>query len=561
MTKYFTIKKGTFALYLILVPTMAFTSVWFTKSLQPLMDCVFEAGDKAFCVAACVAVVACIADMLAAGLHKTTREKLKAGFLAELRQDVFTSILKKDIPAYNGKGTAYYLNVLTKDIQGINESYFESVCGIYRVVASFVITFGALIWMNPTLAFFNVGISLISVFLPKLLEKRLVKAKNTASAASESFLQKSKDYLNGFTTVRLFHIREQIGQKFLVENVKQTKADCDSRVLNYWASWISMLCTTLCYVVTIIIGAWFVMQGKMTVGAILAISQLIGGIAVPFEELPIYITELNAIKDIKKKLLHLITTENTAETKENVIFEKCDIILQNISFSYNEEKKTLDEISYRFEAGKKYALIGESGSGKSTLAKVMMGFYPVQEGTIRLNGKEINSYSQGQLYHMLNYMQQDVFLFTDTLRNNLMLYQKYGEDRLQQVIKIAGLEEYVNNLENGLDTMLSEDGKNVSGGERQRIGLARTLLLGARYLILDETTSSLDAINEHQIEQSILQLNEVGCVFITHRLNPSLLEKCDEILLLKDGRIKEHGTFKTLMEKKEHFYSFYMVNH
>ena len=240
---------------------------------------------------------------------------------------------------------------------------------------------------------------------------------------------------------------------------------------------------------------------------------------------------------------------------------ECDVELKNVFFSYDESKTNLSDITYHFEAGKKYVVVGESGSGKSTLAKVMMGFYPITAGQLRVGGKDINAYSRKQLYHLLNYMEQNVFLFEDTLFNNLTLYSDYSIDEIERVIEISGLKEFVDGLEQGLDTYLSEDGGNVSGGERQRIGLARILLLGAQYLILDETTSSLDAINENQIECSLLQLDDVGCVFITHRLNPMLLERCDQIILLKDGAIKEHGTFQELMEKKEYFYSFYMINH
>ena len=126
---------------------------------------------------------------------------------------------------------------------------------------------------------------------------------------------------------------------------------------------------------------------------------------------------------------------------------------------------------------------------------------------------------------------------------------------------MSGLDEYVSNLPEGLQTVLSEDGGHISGGERQRIGLARTLLTGAKYIIFDETTASLDVLMENKIENTVLNLKEIGCIMITHRLNPNLLEQCDEILVLKAGKIVESGSFTELIEKKKYFYSFYTVNH
>lgn len=247
----------------------------------------------------------------------------------------------------------------------------------------------------------------------------------------------------------------------------------------------------------------------MGVGGILAISQLIGGVVAPFEELPSYITELASVKEIQKKLRSLLDTPCQSGNTALPPADTCDIHLRDVSFSYEEDKTILNHISYYFAPGKKYVLIGESGSGKSTLAKVIMGFYPLSAGSVEVNGISLDNYSKNSLYHSLNYMQQNVFLFSDTLYHNLTLYQDYEESLLQKVIQISGL----------------------------------------------------DALTEHQIENSILSLENMGCIFITHRLNPSLLENCDEIVVLKDGTIKEHGTFKDLMERKEYFYSFYTVNH
>lgn len=561
MFHYLSKKKFVFILYLLVVPIMAATSVIFSKSLQPLLDVIYTKDQREFIICSIVAVSAGIIDMAAGGFGRTIRERLRCEFVSGLRKDIFGHVLGKSIPEYNEQDTSYYINVLTHDTECMSRSYFNSVCGIYRVIVTFLITIAALITINPYIAVLNLIVGMISVNIPRLFEKKLKQAQNTSSKSSEEYTKKMKDYLVGFSTIKLFHIQKQINEKIEVSNKAQTYKDYKSFITNYWVSWISILCSVLSYVFTLVIGVWLVLRGDMTAGSVLAISQMIGGIAAPFEELPVYITELKSIKDLKEKLLAITEQPVEEEVTGHKKMKSCDILLKDVSYSYDGETNQLDSISYHFEPNKKYVLVGESGSGKSTLAKTMMGFYPKATGDIKINNKNIKDYSQEQLYRLMNYMQQDVFIFSDTLYNNITLYQKYDEDQIAKVLKMSGLDEFAEKLEEGLQTILSEDGGNISGGERQRIGLARTLLTGAKYIIFDETTASLDVLMENKIENTILNLKDIGSIMITHRLNPNLLEQCDEILVLKSGKLVESGSFVELIEKKKYFYSFYTVNH
>lgn len=561
MFHYLNKKKFIFIIYLLVVPIMAVTSVVFSKSLQPLLDVIYTKDQREFIICSIVAVSAGIIDMAAGGFGRTIRERLRCEFVSGLRKDIFRHVLGKSIPEYNEQDTSYYINVLTHDTECMSRSYFDSVCGIYRVIVTFLITITALITINPYIAVLNLIVGMVSVNLPRLFEKKLKQAQNLSSESSEEYMKKMKDYLAGFSTIKLFHIQKHISEKMEMSNKEQTYKDYKSYLTNYWVSWISILCSVLSYIFTLVIGVWLVLRGEMTAGSVLAISQMIGGIAAPFEELPAYITELKSIKDLKEKLLAITEQPVEEEIFQHEKIEKCDILLKDVSYSYDEETNQLDSIDYHFEPNKKYVLVGESGSGKSTLAKSIMGFYPKSTGEIKINGKNIKDYPQAQLYRLMNYMQQNVFIFSDTLYNNITLYQPYDENQIQQVLKMSGLDEYVANLPEGLQTVLSEDGGNISGGERQRIGLARTLLTGAKYIIFDETTASLDVMMENKIENTVLNLKEIGCIMITHRLNPNLLEQCDEILVLKAGKIVESGSFTELIEKKKYFYSFYTVNH
>ncbi|MEE0960054.1 MAG: ABC transporter ATP-binding protein [Lachnospiraceae bacterium] len=561
MKKYLYSNKKEFIMYLLTVPIMAIMSILFCKALQPVLDIVLTGKQKDFAKYSILAICFAIFDMTATALCKRSKEKYRAAFLKDVKKDIFAGIFKKDIVAFSSKGSSYYMNILNRDVYQMCESYFDALCGIYRVAVCFAVTFVTLVFISPYIALLNIAVGLLSVIIPGRFERKLNDAQNNASNNAENYIRDIKDSFGGFSTIKLFNIQNKIMVKVNVANVAQEDSTYKSNMLNYYVGWISMLCTSLSYVLTIVVGTWLVLRGSMTAGMVLMISQLIGGILSPFEELPMYVAEYKSVGDLKEKINSMLDVSEERETdKADIMGDNTGLSLSNVSFSYDGEVNQIEDISVQFEPGKKYVIVGESGSGKSTLAKLIMGFYD-NSGEIKLDGVELADYKREQLYGSLNYMQQDVFLFADSLYNNITLYKKYDSECVEDVIDRAGLRELVDSLPDGLLTLVSENGSNLSGGEKQRIGIARALLSGAKYLVLDEVTASLDAIMENQIENTILDISSVGSIIITHRLNPNLLNRCDEIIVLRDGRIAEKGSFNELMQQKGYFYGFYIVNH
>lgn len=219
----------------------------------------------------------------------------------------------------------------------------------------------------------------------------------------------------------------------------------------------------------------------------------------------------------------------------------------------------LKDISLYLEKGKKYVIVGESGSGKSTLVKLLLGYYNNFNGQIWFDDICLKKVNPECLCQMFSVMHQNVFLFDDTIFNNLTLYQDYDLTVVQSVIRQVGLSDCVNLLENNIYTKIQGNGANLSGGEKQRIALARTLLRGSQWVIMDEATSNLDNETFHTIEQQILSLENITCITITHRFQKELLERYDKIFVLKNGELYESGTFQELMEQRELFYNLYTV--
>lgn len=236
---------------------------------------------------------------------------------------------------------------------------------------------------------------------------------------------------------------------------------------------------------------------------------------------------------------------------------KGDIICKNICFRYGYRDLVLNDLSIKFNAGSKTAIIGESGSGKTTLAKLLMGFYTPECGSIDIGGQSLSDYSRSSIRSKISYISQDVFLLSDTIYNNL----RFGNDGIleQQIIDICkqcGADSFIQKLPMGYDTMLEENGNNLSGGQKQRLAIARALLRKPDILIMDEATSNLDTVTEESIKTLIDNLSkDITCIIIAHRL--STIKSCDYIYVLDNGKVIEEGTHKHLMEINGRYRSFF----
>ena len=230
------------------------------------------------------------------------------------------------------------------------------------------------------------------------------------------------------------------------------------------------------------------------------------------------------------------------------------IKFEDVSFSYNvDDKLALKDLSLSFDSGKSYAIVGESGSGKSTILRLIMRGYLNYDGTIKFDDNNLKDIDSTSLYNLLSMVQQDVFIFNSTIKDNITLYKDFDDAKVNRAIELSGLKTLIG--KKGLDFNCGENGVNLSGGERQRISIARSLLKNTKVLLMDEATSALDAETSKLVLDQILSLEELTRIVITHSLKKEELKKFDEILVMKNGEIVEQGTYDELITKKDYFYS------
>ena len=382
--------------------------------------------------------------------------------------------------------------------------------------------------------------------------RKPVERSNRQLMENNAILQSYfKESIDGLETVKALGAEERIKEatnlRFTSFINSVVKASFISTTQDILADSIELIGMVL----ILWVGFGLVLANKVTIGAVITFYVLLTYFTEPIKNLielqPTIQTAIVAA-DRLSDILDLQT-----ESGEDVGEQICEIQtveLLNVDFRYGNRELTLNNVSMTVRRGEKIAIVGESGSGKTTLAKLLLRFYDVESGMILIDGKSIEEIGLKSLRQNIAYVDQNTFLFSDTIRNNLRLTNaELKDEEIEQACKVSQAERFIEELPLGYDTPLDENGANLSGGQRQRIAIARALLQKPQLLILDEATGHLDTITENAIKDTIFGFgDDLTCVIIAHRL--STIKNCDRIYVMEQGRIVEVGTHSELMGRK-----------
>ena len=307
-----------------------------------------------------------------------------------------------------------------------------------------------------------------------------------------------------------------------------------------------------------LIGAYLALSKKaVSAGSMIAFVQLLNYVVNPIGTIPQCLAERKAARALIEKLA-VALEENVREegaTDKNILTDQ--ITLSNLSFAYEKDTPVLENINLRFEKGKSYAVVGASGSGKSTLLNLLMASHINYSGSILYDTTELRDITSQTLYDMVSVIQQNVFIFNASIRDNITMFASFPKAEVDLAIKQSGLSELI--AKYGEDYLCGENGSGLSGGEKQRISIARSLLKNSQVLLVDEATAALDVETAYHVSSSILGLKNITRIVITHALDRELLQKYDEIIVLKNGTVEEQGDFDSLMTKKNYFFSLFTI--
>ena len=551
------IPKRYFTFYCFIAPLSAIASVIFSMVLQPVLDTSLSGDWTAFARVSVWALAWSVLDQLFNYWANMSRQRITARFIKELRVQYFARFFLQRIDFFLEEDTAGHLSRLTVDAETAGDRYCGSILKIYRALWSLIISVAAVIRVRWELAIYVVVFSFLSVNLPKLFQKEADSAETTYLAASSAHVAEAHESIQGYLLIRLYNLTRTRIKRYdaaaadleTQENIRQQKY----HAIDSLASGISELSFTAIIIFAMIL----VIQGKMSIGYVLSVSQLLGGIMFPFEVLPKYLMAFRTGREIyrnsERTFQKALETDGTQKIK---LTSEHFVEIRNLSFAYTAGRPLLKQINLTLDIGKKYALVGTSGSGKSTLSKVIMGFLRPCGGTVEVGGVPIDAVEKNSLYQVLSYQSQKISFFRDTIKNNILLGSIVSSEDWVRVIRYSRLDEMLEKLPEGENTVIGEGGRNISDGEAQRIGLARCLAHSPRFMIFDEITAALDNRNAEEIEKNILALPDMGALIITHRIYAENLRRCDRIFVLKDGRLVEQGTWDALIRKQGEFCQF-----
>lgn len=524
------------------------------------------------------------------------RTKFSTRAVLQYRNFACAYLLNKKVADFYASNSSVYLSALSNDLMKIKEQFLDQIPIITQILFCGI---GAMIVMlryNVFLACMSCALSLIPFFAAVYSGKNMGELEDRLSTRNAEYLAFLKDFSIGFTIIKSYKV-EAIFSKLhgtvngKTEETMLKRERCVEKV-NYFAA-ISGYVTRLSI---LFLSAYIAFtRHSISIGTVIAFSQLIHYLIDPLSSLPSMLTEAKAAYRLTDKFWDTMkreeepqnTPENNRVTKEKQKAEiqstiedkkiveereirvqkqspdvaapslRGDILLDQICFSYSEGKEVLKELNLQVKEGEKLVLLGTSGSGKSSILKILMGMERAQSGTIRIGGLDTMDLGEDRIFKEISYIQQEVFIFDGTIRENVSLFQNYREEELQSVIERAGLGNLVK--EKGLDYLCGENGAALSGGERQRISIARSLLRKTPILLADEITASLDKENTYLVLDTLLNIENTTEILVLHDLDSRILSRVDRICVLKNGKVEEEGNFTELLEKKGYFYALYHV--
>lgn len=486
-------------------------------------------------------------------IYLVCSKKLIQRILKQLREQAFCGIMKKNMKSYYAQNTSEYISVLTNDITLLEENWMKPMLGICESIAMFITTVIMLIYYSPWITLAIFATSALVFTIPSILGKYLAVRQQNLSRELATFTNSIRNIFCGFDVIHAFHMQQQIRQRFRLYNERLSQKKYETDFFKVKNDTIGQVLGITIQIGTSCLSAYLVLTGQISIGALAAVIQLCSRFVMPLMSIMNQMSLIKSMKPILQKL-ETLQKESAPITEKTPHFNR-EIAVSGMSFSYDKHP-VLKDINLTLFPGKKYAIMGASGCGKTTLMRLLLGYYTDYTGTIQYDGEEVSDLNPFLLNKMVSVIQQNVYLFDDSIRYNICLEQEYSEDCFLQALQRSGTSK-IFNRGLGPDSPVGENGCNLSGGQRQRISIARALIRHTPILILDEGTSAVDMQSACEIEADLLSMDDLTLFSILHKTSETLLRQYDAIIYMHNGQIAETGSFTQLMTAKGTFYQFY----
>ena len=480
--------------------------------------------------------------------------------ISELRAQVQKKVLSLPISFFDNTKSGALVSRIMSDVEGVRNLIGTGLVQLVGGTITAVISLVILINLNPWMTLFVfLPISIFGIVALKAFKfiRPIFRTRGKINAEVKGRLTET---LAGVRVIKAFNAEDQENKTFekgvdkLFQNVK--KSLTATAIMTSSSTFLIGVATTG----IMGIGGYYMMNDSMTSGEFLFFTLILGFMIAPIVQMSnigSQLTEALAGLDRTEELMNMEAEEDDEERTIQLKEVKGDIKFKNVSFSYDEGKEVINNISFDVPRGTVTALVGSSGSGKSTIAGLSATFLNPKSGLITIDNQDVSKIKLNSYRRNLGVVLQDEFLFEGTIRENILFPRPNAtEKELQNAVKAAYVNEFTDRFDEGLDTLIGERGVKLSGGQRQRLAIARAILANPKIIILDEATSSLDTESEALIQKSLSELmKERTTIVIAHRL--STIKQADQILVIEAGNIAERGTHDELISKKGRYYDLY----
>lgn len=534
MYRYLFRKNPGILLYLILAPLRALSAVAVAGALAIAIDFANNGDLADVWKYVLVFGVYIVLDLLIDAADQAVRLRITKKTMVALRSELYHKLSHMCYVHFFQRNSADYLSNMTTDGEVLRDSYFRVILNMYADFLRCAVALGILIWISPALGLFVLVTSLLQTLVPIFYANKLKRLGKAYSDAQERHMKALKENLSAFLTAKIFHMERHLEENYAraLEDAEESKRK--AKFTKEWTSSLSYVFNQLAHLGVFLFGAVLVIRNRITVSEIVAASELIVYISYPILWLNGDLVDLRTAKISAQKLQALLDEPEDCGGSETLAQSSGKISLQDLNFGYGT-RDILSHITYTFERGKKYLIVGGSGSGKSTLLHLIAGLRGDYTGGIFLGDTEIRSLSRQSLTSNLCAINQEPFLFDDTLYHNICLYEAIDEAQVMKALERVELLPLVRSHPEGIYMRLGENASAMSGGEKQRVVIARALVRRTPVLLLDESTSHLDPDIAAEIETLVLGLEDVTVLLVSHNATETAMQCADEILQMKDG--------------------------